>query len=145
MRKHLLLIAAAAALCAGPALAQGPGGLKIADANGDGSITRAEFEAMEQAMFSRIDANKDGFATAEEFTAHREAMKAQARQGREGRGRGGPGDPLQLDADKDGKVSAAEFAARPKPGFERLDANADGVISPEEMPHRGARKPPKPE
>ena len=36
-----------------------------------------------------------------------------------------------LDADQDGKVSAAELAARPGPEmiFDRIDADADGAVS----------------
>ena len=40
----------------------------------------------------------------------------------------------RLDTDADGKVSAAEMAARPGPelAFSRLDANGDGAITQDE-------------
>jgi len=50
-----------------------------------------------------------------------------------GRGRGGegaPGGPFrQLDTDRDGKVSKAEFEA----GFAKLDKDGDGFITKEEL------------
>lgn len=38
-----------------------------------------------------------------------------------------------MDTDKDGKVSAAEYAAGAKAMFEKMDANKDGKVTAEEM------------
>ncbi|MBY8822183.1 EF-hand domain-containing protein [Sphingomonas colocasiae] len=46
------------------------------DANGDGTVTRAEFQAPALAMFDRVDANKDGTITLEERQAVRAAWRA---------------------------------------------------------------------
>lgn len=41
------------------------------DANNDGSLSQAEFNAAGAAMFTRLDANNDGSVTREEAMAHR--------------------------------------------------------------------------
>ena len=55
----------------------GMGMMKGADTNGDGNITRAEFDAAAKARFDTMDADSSGSITAEERTAAREARKAQ--------------------------------------------------------------------
>lgn len=115
MKLHLIALAsvavagglAAAVAVAQPAGRSGPGGpfgLLAFDANADGKVTRAEFDAAQKSHFNQIDANKDGTATPEEFKAFREAqatkIKAERSQERF----------AALDADGNGQVSAAEFA-----------------------------------
>ncbi|PXW79081.1 EF hand domain-containing protein [Blastomonas natatoria] len=51
------------------------GGMMRLDANKDGAITLAEFEAGALERFARHDTNKDGKITQEERAAAREAMK----------------------------------------------------------------------
>lgn len=50
--------------------------LKMADANGDKSITRAEFDSALAAHFAKADADGNGSISAEEHTAARQAMRA---------------------------------------------------------------------
>lgn len=52
-----------------------PGGMK-ADANGDGVITRAEFDAQSAARFAAMDANKDGKIDKSEMPKPRRARGA---------------------------------------------------------------------
>jgi len=40
------------------------------DTDGDGTITRQEFDAAHDAKFDKMDANKDGTVSAEEHKAH---------------------------------------------------------------------------
>jgi Ca2+-binding EF-hand superfamily protein len=51
--------------------------MKMADKNGDGSVSSAEFTEAHLAMFDKADANKDGTLTSAERKAGMEAMKAQ--------------------------------------------------------------------
>ena len=41
---------------------------------------------------------------------------------------------LKMDADRDGRVSLAEYQDWLSYAFTRMDANADGVLSPGELP-----------
>lgn len=124
-----------------PATAQEGGGmlerLKMADANKDGSITRAEMRAMREAAFRRMDANNDGFITSDERQQMADAAAAKGKgQGKGGGGerrgeRGGPGG--DADANNDGKVSRDEFLNTPMRGFDRLDANNNDIIEASEL------------
>jgi anthranilate phosphoribosyltransferase len=51
--------------------------LKLADANGDKTITNAEMMAAVDAHFAKADSNKDGKISADEHSAMRKAMRAQ--------------------------------------------------------------------
>lgn len=55
---------------------------------------------------------------------------------------GGPDGPRGLDADRDGKVSEAEFLAPLRDVFRRLDKDGDGALSGDETP--GDAPPPPP-
>ncbi|WP_292960234.1 EF-hand domain-containing protein [Novosphingobium sp. UBA1939] len=71
------------------AMMGGPGMvLRMADANKDGVVTKAEYDAAVKAHFDRVDTNHDGKISKEERKAARDAMRA-----RFGRGPGGPGAP----------------------------------------------------
>lgn len=120
-----------------------------ADANNDGSITRAEFVAASNALqqanasamtaqreqiFARLDTNRDGTITRAEMDAGRD----QVREGRPAQGQNGAGPmgqatrPNNPDTNNDQKVSLAEWLARPDPLFDRGDANNDGRVTREE-------------
>ena len=100
------------------------------DINRDGKLDRADREAaharMADGMFDRADANKDGMISRDEWNAGA-AKLAEAR--------GGHGGPhmrrmgFMADADRDGAITRAEFDKRALDHFERADANKDGKIS----------------
>jgi hypothetical protein len=144
------------ALAAFPAVAQ-PGGLSRAPAQ---ALTRAAVEARVQAQFGRADADRDGFITQTEAQARVDAARASRAEHRAERQaqRGEHRARLftQLDANRDGVISRAEFESRPnfradrmgrrgfraerrgqrggfagfgQRRFEAADANRDGRIS----------------
>ena len=89
-----------------------------ADADGDGAISRAEY----MARFDRMDADHDGKLTREERQAS--IPRAGARHGdMTGYGpRGRQGRSLM------GDTTRADFLARAGEQFDRLDANRDGKV-----------------
>ena len=79
--------------------------------------------------FDRLDADHDGALTTAEIDA--------------GTREGGPGGQMmrRADADSDGRVTKAEVEAGVRARFQRMDANGDGLVSPEERPQRpGGRR-----
>lgn len=71
---------------AGKAGGPGMGGMMMADANKDGVITRAEYDAMSAQRFTSLDTNKDGRIDATEMKAQRDKMRTGMKQMRERRG-----------------------------------------------------------
>ena len=155
--KRLALLSCVAIGLATPALAEAPGGLfKTADTNKDGVVDQAEFQASRDSWFAKLDTNKDGFVTSDELKAIGEQMRAkwqekhpeQAQGGTQGNGTQGTqpdasrGERMvqhvlaKVDADKDGKISKAEFDTESAGLFKRLDKNADGKIASDEVPAR---------
>ena len=145
MKTTIISIAIAALLLGGAAIAQ-PGGGR-ADANGDGSLSRAEFTARIDKRFARLDADGNGAVTADERGA-RKALR--------GKTAGAKPDRVarrfaQIDTNDDGMVTLAEMqaadagrAARKAArggqakvrGLGRVDADRNGVISRTEFQAR---------
>jgi Ca2+-binding EF-hand superfamily protein len=121
------------------------------DANDDGQLNDADREARRQEAFNRVDADHSGGISYEEFAALRdqrierrgdrrgpEGARFERRRpgGPDGRGgrMGGRGIIRGADADHDGAITQAEFAAASLARFDRVDANKDGTISADERP-----------
>ena len=118
------LLGAAVLMLAGSALAQADLQLlgQRADVNRDSVVSREEFLAARAAQFDHFDRNRDGYLDSADADALPEpavrlfqAMERLA------------------DADGDGRVSRAEFNGMPTRGFDRMDANQDHVLEPDEM------------
>ncbi len=92
---------------------RGPmGDMARADANGDGTLTRAEATAAAESAFARMDANRDGRLTEADRTAagadHSAAMFA------------------RLDSNSDGSISRSEWDAGHSAMAGRMAAAGDG-------------------
>lgn len=102
LKKLSLGLSAVALTVGGIAVAQAPANPpkmerpKI-DADGDGTVTRAEAQAAATAMFAKMDVNKDGKLD----KADREQSRQQMQERRF----------AKLDANGDGSISKAEFTA----------------------------------
>ena len=131
--------------------------LTTADANGDGSVTREEMQAVMQARraehadkrFAKLDANGDGSISRAEFDAgHAARPERGARAERVARSGGarhamrGQGHRGQAER---GPVVIADVRAKMTEQFAKLDANSDGFVTAEEqraarMAHREQRR-----
>lgn len=106
---------------------------KNADTNGDGSISKAEFDAYyakhNAEHFKEMDANKDGKLTPDEMqSGHRHKMKRDDGTAHL--------DKLfdTADANLDGGLNKEEANAMPmlKNYFDKVDANKDGKVTRQE-------------
>lgn len=88
---------------AGAAIAQQAPRAARADANGDGRVSQAEFVGQRVQRLTAADANRDGSVTPEEMRAVMQARMAERQAARFD----------QLDTDRNGSLSRAEFTARP--------------------------------
>ncbi len=118
----------------GPGGRGGPGGgmLRL-DTDGDGRVTRAEYNIQSATRFAGMDANRDGTVDATEMAAMPGGGRMAGRMG----GR--------ADADGSGTLTRAEFDAQAGQRFARMDMNGDDVIDAAELKARpmgrgGARR-----
>ncbi|BFI95556.1 MAG: hypothetical protein RSP_10660 [Rhodanobacter sp.] len=128
--KPALLIALLSLAAALPALAQqsplSPDEMFAeADANHDGVVTLAEFQAARSARFDHLDRNGDGYIGMGDIPALlRSRPKAEQRMKA----------LIRLaDTDHDGRVSRAEFIAAGNRAFALADRNHDGVVDKNEF------------
>lgn len=140
-----IAILAAALVLPLPALAQGngtPGAGFIAewDMSGTGSVTPADVTERRASLFEMFDLDGSAVLDSAELDnmaqtiADREAVEQEQGKG-DGHGANGPGkvihDAMGLafnDADDDGQITSAEFAAASERLFPMIDRNGDGVI-----------------
>ena len=108
-------------------------GLMRYDANKDGVVDRAEWDAGQEARFRDLDTDKDGKLSKQEmFAGNRSDDRALERQDRLFR---------LIDRDRDGFVSKAEFMAQAEKNFARCDLDKDGRISTAECRQALRRQP----
>jgi len=110
------------------------------DVNNDGFLSDQELRQaagrvgqqlasrMEQ-EFRTLDKDKNGQLSLQEFQAVAAARTAQLSANA----------LQQLDANKDGKISPAEFKSQPLGAFDRIDLNKDGTLSADEKQKAQAR------
>jgi hypothetical protein len=113
------------------------------DANGDGWVDHAEWNAGQEARFKELDTDRDGKLSKDELFARTPAA---------------PGNVLpsdrqlqrqnaffqRMDTDKDGFVSKAEFMAQAERNFRRCDLDRDGRINTAECRQALRRQPTQP-
>lgn len=97
-------------------------GLRAADVDGDGIVTRQEAMVQADAAFARMDTDHDGTVTADERRAAMAAMR-DAGPRRDG-DRGGT---------TDGGMTAARMRDMAGRRFDRIDTNGDGRLDATEL------------
>lgn len=145
----------AAFLClSGTAIAaphEGPAFIHDYDADHDGQVTRAEFDAGRIARFKATDANGDGWVSEEEYvgeyrgrleqqlaaSSRSEDKKTEERQRqiRQAHVRFGV-----LDKDKDGRMTPAEYGASGARAFAEQDNDKDGIVTAADAAATAARQ-----
>lgn len=103
---------------------------KSLDADGDGKVSQAEFDASKADRFAKADADSDGKVTLEELTKAFEQKQAERMKKHEARLKE---HFAALDKDGDGAVSAAEAQASHGEWFGKLDTDGDGFVTEDEM------------
>jgi Ca2+-binding EF-hand superfamily protein len=105
------------------------------DADKDGRLTSAESQ-MPERWFARSDANNDGALTVAELAAR--PARGKGDQSGKSQGKRGGGQLAHLDQNDDGKVERDEVRQAATRMLERLDRNADGSLTSEELGRGGA-------
>ena len=98
----------------------------LADANGDGLISREEFDAQRKSAFSEADADGSGGLSIDELTVMMEKKRAEHRAAMRERMF------KHVDKDGNGEIGTEEFDAMGDKRFSRMDANGDGSVEPGE-------------
>jgi hypothetical protein len=118
----------------GPGMMMGGPRFGVIDSNGDGVIGADEAAAQREAVFAAMDGDDDGELTGEEFLSvsmgpgfgwnesRKEAMQSRKKERF-----------TEMDADKNGKVSQAEFMAEQQKRFVAADTDKDGKVTPWEF------------
>lgn len=121
------LVALLAALWLGPAGATPPAEAAFArlDADGSGTISRAEFRVLREQLFAQIDTDRSGTLEPAEIDAAQAKAARQMALPRSNR-------IWAQDVNGDGKLSLAEYTAELR-GFDFADRNHDGQLSPAEF------------
>ena len=107
----------------------GMGWLKSVDTDNDGSVSKAEFDA----LFNKIDSNHDGKLDKSEMAAYRKTMWEQRRTEMKAEFEA---KFKAADKNNDGALTRDEFKAafpRMADRFDKLDANRDGKVTMAEI------------
>ena len=99
--------------------------LRVFDANKDGQISEQEWAS----VFKKMDKDGDGVLSKEELEESRGMVRQEAEKRIFQR----------FDADDSGTISKDEFPGRDE-RFDKIDANADGELSPEELQEATAKR-----
>jgi Ca2+-binding EF-hand superfamily protein len=111
--RRFILVAAAAALCAGPALAGVP---KALDPDADGTIDLAEAKKAAGALFDKLDKDHEGTLDIKEL--HGRVSKA---------------DLAGADPDKDTTLTKDEYLALVEKKFKAADPDNEGTLDAKEL------------
>lgn len=131
MQRGLLILALA--LSASPAFAQLPEKAMLADSNGDGKVSLAEYQTSRREFIMRDDTNKDGKVSKAEWktAVDRLATTLDTADGYVLTTNQANGFAW-IDADKDGSITAKEVDAWTAARFPKLDLNKDGSVTKSE-------------
>lgn len=102
------------------------------DTDGDGTVSKAEWTAYQEKVWSALDKNKAGTVDEKEFLAPSHEMATFATGGY-ARGLQTRSMMHKIDTDNDGTVSHDEFIAYQTRLFDMMDKNHTGSLGPQEF------------
>lgn len=154
----LRLLAAAVGLVASAAMAAPHGGhafIRDYDADGDGRVTRAEFDTVRDARFKATDANRDGTVDEPEYvgeyTTRLNAQLAASGQAAERKAEERQRQIRQahvrfraLDTNKDQRIDKAEYDASGDRAFAQQDDDKDGTVTMSDVAATTAKRAARP-
>ena len=154
MKLHLIAAASAILFAAPAAIAaphDGKSFIHDYDTDGDGQVTRTEFDAVRTTRFNATDTNGDGWVSDGEYLAEYEARletqlaesdrseekkaEERVRQIRQTHVRFGA-----LDTDKDGKMQKAEYDASGARAFVQQDDDKNTIVTAADVTATQARR-----
>jgi Ca2+-binding EF-hand superfamily protein len=106
------------------------GFIEIYDSDGDGEVTREQFDAQRAAAFTATDVNRDGkLDQSEYFKEFVARLDRQIGLRRQDQLKQGGVRFKSIDDDKNGAISREEYVAMSTRMFERADTNKDGFVA----------------
>jgi hypothetical protein len=102
------------------------------DTDGNGSISKAEWLAYQEKVFSALDKNKTGIVDEKEFLTPSSDLVMLATGGY-ARGLQTKAMMHRIDTDGDGTVSHDEFIAYQSKVFDMMDASKSGAVGPHDF------------
>lgn len=101
-----------------------------ADTNKDGSIDKAEAQAMHEKRFAEMDANHDGKLDKDEMQKYMQPRGGMGRMGKQGRM-----GFFSADKDNDGTLDRTEAQQLPRvhQNFDAIDVDKSGTVSHDEV------------
>jgi hypothetical protein len=102
------------------------------DTDGDGTVSKAEWLAYQEKVFTALDKKKTGMVDEKEFLAPSSALATFATGGY-ARGLQTKAMMHKIDTDGDGTVSHDEFIAYQTKVFDMMDTNKSGSVGPQEF------------
>lgn len=104
------------------------------DTNQDGALNKNEMTAASNERFIKMDMNGDGLLSQDEMQAHMSQMRMN--MGKRMKKRMNE-KFAAMDTNKDGSLSIEEFNAQVKVRHEKLDKNADNLVTKDEIRKQG--------
>jgi EF hand/EF-hand domain pair len=102
------------------------------DADGDGTVSKAEWLAYQEKVFAALDKSKSGVIDEKQFLSPSSDMATFATGGY-ARGLQSKAMMHKIDTDADGTVSHDEFIAYQSKVFDMMDKNKAGSLGPQEF------------